>query len=222
MVTPLTKVRESTYQLNPVTRDLLYKVLIVGDVATGKTSFISRFNNGTFSPNYKSTIGVDFHLKVINWDAKTVVRLQLWDIAGQERFGSMTRIYYKEAVGAMVFFDVTRINTFETTKKWKIDIDAKVKLPGTENPIPVVLVANKVDMAKFGIDREQMNTYCCENGFCGWFETSAKSGLNVTDSVHFLVQNILNNFISEEKEEQEAFHLSNDVQRVPVRNACSC
>lgn len=56
----------------------------------------------------------------------------------------MTRVYYKEAVGAFVVFDVTRISTYEAVKKWKHDIDAKVTIPGTEDPIPVVLLANKV------------------------------------------------------------------------------
>jgi hypothetical protein len=64
---------------------------------------------------------------VINWDQNTVVRLQLWDIAGQERFGNMTRVYYREAVGAFVVFDVTRVATFEAVQKWKNDIDSKVR-----------------------------------------------------------------------------------------------
>lgn len=88
-------------------------------------------------------IGVDFALKVIQWSPDTVVRLQLWDIAGQERFGNMTRVYYKEAVGALVVFDVTRISTFDGVSKWKADIDEKVRLPDGSK-IPVVLLANKV------------------------------------------------------------------------------
>jgi Ras-related protein Rab-32 len=66
-------------------------------------------------------------LVVINLDSNTVVRLQLWDIAGQERFGNMTRVYYKEAVGAFIVFDVTRASTFEAVHKWKHDIDSKVR-----------------------------------------------------------------------------------------------
>lgn len=78
------------------------------------------------------------------------------DISGQERFGNMTRVYYKESVGAFVLFDVTRVGTFEAVQKWKdgncfvyfhcnnLDIDLKVRLWPDERPIPVVILANKV------------------------------------------------------------------------------
>ena len=175
--------------------EYLYKVLVVGDIGTGKTSIIKRFVHNIFSMHYKSTIGVDFALKVINWDNKTVVRLQLWDIAGQERFGNMTRVYYKEAVGAFVVFDVTRVNTFEAVQKWKSDIDAKVTLPPDERPIPVVLLANKCDLARDGFARNtaQMDKYCEEHGFAGWFETSAKDNVGIDTAAKFLVAQILAN-----------------------------
>merc|ERR1711990_832349 len=122
-------------------REYLYKVLVVGDANTGKTSIIKRFVHGIFSNNYKATIGVDFALKVLEWDDNTIVRLQLWDIAGQERFGNMTRVYYKEALGAIVVFDITSMKSFEAVQRWKNDIDEKVKLADGK-PIPVVLLAN--------------------------------------------------------------------------------
>ena len=101
------------------------------------------FRNLTFC---SIKIGVDFALKVIQWSPDIIVRLQLWDIAGQERFGNMTRVYYKEALGAFVVCDVTRQSTFEGVTKWKDDIDAKVSLPNAwgGGNIPVVLLANKV------------------------------------------------------------------------------
>lgn len=72
-------------------KEHLYKILVIGELGTGKTSFIKRYVHQFFSSNYRATIGVDFALKVIPWDPSTLVRLQLWDIAGQERFGNMTR-----------------------------------------------------------------------------------------------------------------------------------
>ncbi|TMW40333.1 hypothetical protein DOY81_014587 [Sarcophaga bullata] len=62
-----------------------------------------------------------FCLKSFTLGSNTIVRLQLWDIAGQERFGNMTRVYYKEAVGAFIVFDVTRSGTFDCVSKWKED-----------------------------------------------------------------------------------------------------
>lgn len=128
---------------SPENREHLYKILVIGELGTGKTSFIKRYVHQFFSQNYRATIGVDFALKVLNWDSKTIIRLQLWDIAGQERFGNMTRVYYKEAVGAFIVFDVTRSSTFEAVVKWKQDLDSKVQLPDG-NPIPCILLANKV------------------------------------------------------------------------------
>jgi len=152
---------------------------------------VRHFISQTFSNNYKSTIGVDFALKLIRWDEQTIVRLQLWDIAGQERFGNMTRVYYKEAVGAIVVYDVNRQPTFEAVKKWKNDIDNKVTLK--DQPIPTILLANKCDLLKDGVDSAELDRFVGDNEFKGWFDTSAKTGHNVEKAVTFLVQEILNN-----------------------------
>lgn len=86
----------------------------------------------------------------------------------------MTRVYYKEAVGAFVVFDVTRGSTFEAVSKWKHDLDSKVKL-ANGNPIPSVLLANKCDQKKESANNSAlMDNFCKETGFLGWFETSAK------------------------------------------------
>lgn len=86
----------------------------------------------------------------------------------------MTRVYYKEAVGAFVVFDVTRGSTFEAVSKWKHDLDSKVKL-ANGSPIPSVLLANKCDQKKESSNNTTlMDNFCKDTGFLGWFETSAK------------------------------------------------
>ncbi|EPY80650.1 ras-related protein Rab-32 [Camelus ferus] len=122
---------------------------------------------------------------------------------GQERFGNMTRVYYKEAVGAFVVFDVSRGSTFEAVLKWKSDLDSKVHLPNG-SPIPAVLLANKCDQKKDGGQNPpQMDQFCKEHGFSGWFETSAKDNINIDEAARFLVENILANHQSFPSEEIE-------------------
>ncbi|XP_044741113.1 ras-related protein Rab-44 isoform X2 [Chrysoperla carnea] len=175
-------------------REHLYKILVIGELGTGKTSIIKRYVHQFFSQHYRATIGVDFALKVLNWDANTIIRLQLWDIAGQERFGNMTRVYYKEAVGAFIVFDVTRVATFDAVVKWKQDLDSKVQL-ADGSPIPCILLANKCDQQKEGLVNTpaKMDEYCKEKGFAGWYETSAKENINIEEAARSLVNKILLN-----------------------------
>lgn len=176
--------------------EYLYKILVVGDPATGKTSIVKSYVNNTSIMHTKSTIGVDFALKVLDYDDNTTIRLQLWDIAGQERFGSMTRVYYKEALGALVVYDISRPPTFESVTKWKRDLDEKVALPDVlgGGPIPVILLANKCDLVTEDKARKaesDLNKFCEVHGFCKWFYTSAKEKKNIDEAARFLASEIL-------------------------------
>ena len=107
----------------------------------------------------------------------------------------MTRVYYKEAVGAFIVFDVTRMDTFKAIDKWKADLDTKVLLPDGR-PIPCVLIGNKADIQPSDpmfLNTETMERLSKEKGFAGWFPTSAKDNTNVEESAEFLVQKIIDN-----------------------------
>uniref|UniRef100_A0A4W4FM15 Ras-related protein Rab n=1 Tax=Electrophorus electricus TaxID=8005 RepID=A0A4W4FM15_ELEEL len=176
-------------------KEHLYKILVIGDLGVGKTSIIKRYVHQTYSANYRATIGVDFALKVLNWDSETV-RLQLWDIAGQERFGNMTRVYYREAMGAFIVFDVTRPATFEAVTKWKDDLDSKLVLANGKS-IATVLLANKCDQSRHLLTSSDLRVdqFCKENGFVGWFETSAKvRDNNDTEPIGNLVYLLLDTY----------------------------
>jgi len=103
----------------------------------------------------------------------------------------MTRVYYKEAVGAFIVFDVTRSATLDAVVKWKQDLDSKVQLPDG-SPIPCVLLANKCDQQKEGLVNSpaKMDEYCKEKNFSGWFETSAKENINIEEAAKFLVNKV--------------------------------
>eukprot|EP01116_Phalansterium_solitarium_P006517 TRINITY_DN18843_c0_g1_i1.p1 TRINITY_DN18843_c0_g1~~TRINITY_DN18843_c0_g1_i1.p1 ORF type:complete len:230 (-),score=52.88 TRINITY_DN18843_c0_g1_i1:480-1169(-) len=168
----------------------LYKVIVIGDYAVGKTSLIKRYCEGFFTPNYKLTIGVDFAVKVVDWDDDTNVSLQLWDVAGHERFGTMTSVYYKYAIAAVIVFDLSRPATFDAVLKWRDDVNSKVVLANNE-PIPALLLANKADIPGVSIDREMLDKFVTDNGFIGWYETSAQKNTNIDDAMKFLVSKIL-------------------------------
>ncbi|MFH4979456.1 hypothetical protein AB6A40_006165 [Gnathostoma spinigerum] len=170
-------------------RQLLFKILVIGDVGTGKSSIVRRYVHNIFNQYYKATVGVDFAMKVVMWDATTLIRLQLWDISGQDRFGNMTRVYYKDAHGAVIVFDATRENTYEGALKWKDDLDSKVTL-ADGNPVPAILLANKVDLEN-NVSEDVLKEYGSKNNFVASFRTSAKENLGLEDAFRTLTQHII-------------------------------
>eukprot|EP01065_Artemidia_motanka_P041569 TRINITY_DN5410_c0_g2_i1.p2 TRINITY_DN5410_c0_g2~~TRINITY_DN5410_c0_g2_i1.p2 ORF type:complete len:243 (+),score=112.73 TRINITY_DN5410_c0_g2_i1:87-731(+) len=170
----------------------LYKVLVVGEAGAGKTCIIRRYVHNIFQMSTKSTIGVDFALKMLSWEGSKQITLQIWDIAGQERYGQMTRVYYQAAVGALVVFDITKSESFDAVQKWKQDIDIKVYL-GDGRPIPCVLLANKCDLQELSQikSKDEMDAYAQELSFAGWFETSAMKDIGIKEAFEKLVENII-------------------------------
>ena len=99
----------------------LYKLIVIGDIGSGKSALIRRYVHNYFSGESgfnRSTIGVDFSLKILQYNENLEVRLQLWDIAGQERFSSMTRAYYRGTMGALLVFDHSDVKSYESIKRF--------------------------------------------------------------------------------------------------------
>ncbi|KAK9701727.1 Ras family [Popillia japonica] len=172
-------------------RELLFKVLVIGDFGVGKTSIIKRYAEGTFSTKYKITIGADFALKQIDWDSETRINIQLWDIAGHERFGYLTSVYYRYAVAAAIVFDLTRPDTFVAVSKWLNDLRDKVSLPHGK-PLPVIILANKGDVAANKVP-VQIEEFCKKNQIVSWYITSAKENRNIDSAMNRLILEALEN-----------------------------
>ncbi|CAL1605813.1 unnamed protein product [Knipowitschia caucasica] len=171
-------------------REHVMKILIVGDGNVGKSSFVDRYVLGQFSGRYKMTMGVDFSLKILHWSEREKVRLQLWDIAGQERFVSMTRIYYRGAVGCVMIFDLSDSRSFLNCRLWKQDLDLKSVLPNGQ-PLPCILLANKSDLSARVVATDTIEEFSKANGFIAWMETSVKKNTNIEEAMRRLVQEIL-------------------------------
>merc|ERR1712137_598815 len=186
----------------------LYKIIVIGDYAVGKTCIIKRYCEGVFTPHYKLTIGVDFAVKVVDWDENTSISLQLWDVAGHERFGTMTRVYYKYAIAAVIVFDVSRPATFDAVLKWREDINSKVVLANNE-PIPCILLANKCDLPDTNIDTEALDAFVKKHNFILWEKTSAQDDIGIDHAMKELVKEILK--VSKENAPQQ--QMSSDAIR---------
>ena len=95
----------------------LFKIVVIGDSGVGKTNLVSQFVDGIFVEDEKPTVGVEFSSKSFSIGSKQV-RCQIWETAGQERFRAVTKAYYSGSVGAVVVFDLTKSQTFESAARW--------------------------------------------------------------------------------------------------------
>lgn len=172
-------------------KELNFKFVVIGDFGVGKTSIINRYAEGEFSSSYKVTIGADFAVKTLEWDEETRINLHLWDIAGHERFGSLTGIFYRHSMGAALVFDLTRPETFKSIIKWLADLRKKVSLPGGQ-PIPTILLANKGDITTKTLPIE-IADFCLENDIMAWFITSAKNNIQIDEAMLRLTNAALKN-----------------------------
>ncbi|OQR96010.1 Rab1 family GTPase (PiYpt1), partial [Thraustotheca clavata] len=156
-----------------VCSDYLFKLLLIGDSGVGKSCLLLRFADDTYTESYISTIGVDFKIRTIELDGKTI-KLQIWDTAGQERFRTITSSYYRGAHGIIVVYDVTDQESFNNVKQWLHEIDRYA----CEN-VNKLLVGNKSDLtAKRVVSTDAAKDFADSLGI-EFLETSAKNAANV-------------------------------------------
>ncbi|KAK8897469.1 hypothetical protein M9Y10_015421 [Tritrichomonas musculus] len=159
------------------------KILLIGESAVGKSSLLLQFTENKFKDCTMGTIGVDYKTKVIDIDG-TSLKLQIFDTAGQEKFRTITKTYYRGAKGILVVFDVSRKDTFVLTRFW---IDS-IKESATSD-VDVALVGNKCDLPR-AVTKEEASKYADEYKI-PYFETSAKDGTNVSEIFAYLGKTIL-------------------------------
>ncbi len=152
----------------------LWKIVLVGDGAVGKTSLRKRYLGQGFDTDYLSTMGADFALHDTTIE-DTQIRWQIWDLAGQPIFKDVVQAYYTKIFGGVLVYDVTRRQTFENVEKWLTDM---WEHSGREKNVPIVLLANKIDLREEGAETVSTEEGQKLAGSVGipFLETSAKSG----------------------------------------------
>ena len=164
--------------------ELLYKVIIIGDTAVGKSNILSRYVKDEFSSNSKSTVGVELGIKFLKIK-NTKTKIQIWDTAGQERYRAITSSYFKGSNGCFIVYDITNEASFNNIENWYEQIQKE-----TSKDIPILLVGNKCDLEderKVPIEKGKEKA---QNLNCAFFETSALKKINIDKIFEELVNNI--------------------------------
>jgi Ras-related protein Rab-1A len=165
--------------------DYIYKILLLGDSAVGKTCLLLRYSDDCFTENHISTIGLDYRLKMITTENDKIIKMQIWDTAGQDRFRSITKNYYKGAHGIILMFDVTNPSSFINIKNWLMQIKEN-----TSEKVKIVIVGNKIDdesQRKINID--EAKKLSDENNL-EYFETSAKNNIGIVETFNYITNEI--------------------------------
>ena len=184
--------------LSSVNSDYIFKYIIIGDTSVGKSQILLRYVNDIFNEEYKNTIGVEFGAKNLNIN-NTLYRIQIWDTAGQEKYKSIIRGYYKNSVCALIVYDITNKQSFDNIYKWMEDC----KNQSPKN-ILMALIGNKNDLEyKRKVNYEEGKDFADKYNML-FFETSAKTGDNI-DKVFFdtaseIIQSLENGFYDLEDE----------------------
>ena len=184
--------------------EYLFKILLVGNSNVGKSSLFLRFVDEIWKENFVPTIGVDFKIKSIKIDNKTI-KLQIWDTAGQERFRSLLSSYFKGANGILLLYDITNVNSFKSLSNWLIEIEKN-----SSKNVKKILIGNKCDLndlRKIPINKgkEFADTYNMK-----FIETSAKNNVNINECFNILGKELINNIDLKSNKKDKIFYLKDN------------
>ena len=180
-----------------------FKLILLGDVAVGKSSVIRRFIEDDFTLEYNCTVGVEFRIKTIVLDELTSVDLKIWDTCGEEKFRAITRQYYRDSDGVLLIFDLTNKRSFEKLDFWLEDLSNSC----SGEPI-VILIGNKNDLKDSReVNKEEALKFAKLKGL-PYFETSALTGENV-EEIFKEISNKLIKRAKERKSDREEVNFDN-------------
>ncbi|NXJ36859.1 RAB44 protein, partial [Ciconia maguari] len=162
--------------------DHLYNLLFVGDSHVGKTSFLYRLHADTFNPHLATTVGLDYQVKNLVVDNKRFA-IRLWDSAGQERYHSITKQFFRKADGVVLMYDVTSEYSFSNVRYWLSCIQE-----GAEDGVAILLLGNKTDCAAERQVPTKEGERLAKEHQLMFYECSAASGHNVSESMVSLIR----------------------------------
>ena len=166
-------------------------IITLGDTQVGKSSLMFQYTDKMFSQEYLTTIGVDLKYKELKLKNGEIIKVKIYDTAGQERFISIASNYLKKANGILLVYDITNESSYDNISNWLEQINSK-----SDNERPIILIGNKSDMVNERViskeKGEELAKNCC--GGIKFYETSCKTGDNVDKAFDDLVYQIYNKY----------------------------
>jgi small GTP-binding protein len=170
-----------------------YKVVLFGDSGTGKTTLAHRFLTNLFKSDISVTLGVDFMLKDVQVDGE-MVKLQIWDFAGEERFRFLFPSYIRGSSGAIFMYDITNYSSLAHVEEWFTIVEKAVEEKQVDDNIPIIFVGGKIDLMHMKeISTKKAIEIADSKGADGFLECSSKTGENVIKVFNLLARLIFNN-----------------------------
>ena len=163
----------------------VYKVLLLGDSSVGKTCFLMKYTDEAFQETHMATIGLDYRLKSMKLKNGKTVKIQIWDTAGQDRFRSITKNYYKGSHGIILIYDITNPITFENITHWV----SQVREEASKNVV-IYLIGNKIDLEEERKVSTEEGEKLAEKLGLPFNETSALEGTNINETFDDIVERI--------------------------------
>ncbi|XP_074572261.1 ras-related protein RABA5d-like [Curcuma longa] len=189
--------------------EYLFKVVIIGDSAVGKSNLLSRYARNEFNPHSKATIGVEFQTQSMDIDGKEV-KAQIWDTAGQERFRAVTSAYYRGAFGALLVYDISRRSSFDSIVRWLDELNTH-----SDTTVARMLVGNKRDLETLREVSVEEGKALAEAEGLFFIETSALDSTNVKTAFEIVIKEIFNN-VSRKVLNSDSYKAALSVHRVSL------
>ena len=175
--------------------DVLFKIVLIGDSFVGKTNIMSKYLMNEFHEDSKATVGVEFGAKKFDIEGKSV-KAQIWDTAGQERYKSITTTYYKGAKGALIVYDITRKETFDSVDRWISEL-----LNSGDKNMTMLLIGNKCDLDNQRQVTKEQGEEKAKAFKVAFLETSASSGENLDVAFEMIMKEVYSKCKNELDEE---------------------
>ena len=194
--------------------NMIFKIVLVGDSGVGKTNLLLRYLKNEFNTQTKATVGVEFGTTKVQID-NALIKAQIWDTAGQERYRSITSAYYKGAHGALIVYDITRKDSFDSVEKWLSDL----KNNGEEKMV-IMAIGNKCDMVNERVISTEDGEAKAQRNNIAFLETSALNATNVAKAFDELIQKLYVAF-KKDFEDNDEDDLGENANTIEIRTGNS-